>query len=598
MKTSKRTALLLALLLPACATSDEVREPSPQLAGRVSDLNGRPLAAAAVVLDRGEHVRGASVVTVFTEQNGAFRFPRQADLVSAQSTLEVRLLGYRPAVMPVSKREAGATIDFVLEPVSNRANQVPASAWLAAAPESQGKHLTQLMCTACHQFPSPKVRHYGELLATVPGGEQLKSQEKQAWQRVVRKEAWRSMVMYMRAKTYDVFPEGTAMDIRNIPWDTVQNPEYALFNLEDEAIIADFLADQLPTQFELLSDYSYGAPSAVNDRTVIREYRLPQAALVREVTAVVGSPYIWGADVRKNRLLRLDPQTGDQNWFPVPYEKATGPHTIVGDRDGRIWVSMIENDLLGRFDPEREQWKLWTVNETGTNVFGGQAIVHDIAFDHEERLAHDARGRIWLTLAGHNKMAGLDTQTGEVHHYAAPPIDGRSSINVTLYGTVMSPDGKCAWFSQLNGYVGCFNTEKLEYEGLVEFPRGAGPRRMSIDRNDVLWIPLFGAGQLVKYDARARKELARYDLPDRSAAPYEVTWDERRQVLWVANANADALYRFDPVTERFSVLPLPRSQAYFRQVALHPQSNDLLLTYANIPAGSGPSMVVIIEPGD
>jgi streptogramin lyase len=314
------------------------------------------------------------------------------------------------------------------------------------------------------------------------------------------------------------------------------------------------------------------------------------------VAAVKGSPYLWGADVEQNRLLKLDLVTGERRWIPVPYPKASGPHTILGDPEGRLWISMIENDLLTRFDPASETWEVWKLNE-GTDVFGGEAIVHDIAFDHTHRVARDHLGRVWLTLSGANELGAFDPETAEVVRYPAPAVAGRSPMNVTIYGAVMSADGGCVWFSQLNGFVGCFNTRTLEAESLIEFPRGSGPRRMAIDEDDVLWIPLFGAGRLVKYDTAARRVLKHYDLPDRSAAPYALTWDSRRGVLWVANSNLDALYRFDPVTVQFSILPLPRQQSYLRQLALHPETNDLLITYANIPAGSGPSMAVVVKPG-
>jgi streptogramin lyase len=121
---------------------------------------------------------------------------------------------------------------------------------------------------------------------------------------------------------------------------------------------------------------------------------------------------------------------------------------------------------------------------------------------------------------------------------------------------------------------------------------------MTIDATGILWIPLFGSGEMVKYDTNSRREVARYELPDRSAAPYAVTWDARRKVVWVANSNVDSVYRFDPATERFTVLPLPRQEGYLRQLALHPESNDLIVTYANLPVGSGPSMALTITPGD
>ena len=112
-------------------------------------------------------------------------------------------------------------------------------------------------------------------------------------------------------------------------------------------------------------------------------------------------------------------------------------------------------------------------------------------------------------------------------------------------------------------------------------------------------MPLYGAGQLIEYDTRAGKLLGQYDLPDTGSAPYSVTWDPVRKVVWVATSNADVIYRFDPQTKRFGVLPLPRTGAFLRMIDVDPESGVLVTSYANIVEFvPGPRMALIIEPGD
>ncbi len=72
--------------------------------------------------------------------------------------------------------------------------------------------------------------------------------------------------------------------------------------------------------------------------------------------------------------------------------------------------------------------------------------------------------------------------------------------------------------------------------------------------------------------------LASYVLPDRSAAPYSVSWDETCQVVWVVNSNSDAIYRLDPETGKSQVLPLPRPMAYLRQVSVDEATGKLVAT--------------------
>jgi virginiamycin B lyase len=162
----------------------------------------------------------------------------------------------------------------------------------------------------------------------------------------------------------------------------------------------------------------------------------------------------------------------------------------------------------------------------------------------------------------------------------------------------MSPDRRCAWFSQVNAGIGCLNTQTKRVEFETTFAEGDGPRRMARDNAGNLWVPLFGSSQVAQYDTARHQIVATFDLPDRAATPYAAAWDERRHALWVSGANADVIYRLNPATGKFSVYPLPRRMAFIRQISIDDQSGRLVSAYGNYPVGSGPSMVVMIDVGD
>ena len=165
----------------------------------------------------------------------------------------------------------------------------------------------------------------------------------------------------------------------------------------------------------------------------------------------------------------------------------------------------------------------------------------------------------------------------------------------------MTSDRQHIWYSQLGiGSFGCFNVETLKFETSVQLPSiNAGPRRLSISDADILYVPLYGAGQLIEYDTRTRKQIGIYDLPDRASAPYAVTWDPVRKVVWIPTSNGDVIYRFDPRTKQFGIIPLPRAQAFLRMVDVDPGTGMLITSYANIVENvHGPRMALIIDPGD
>ena len=575
------------------------------LTGRVVGVSdGRGVPQAAVTLTIGKDAKGPQAITVFTDAEGGFRLPHELAALPASATLTARKLGWEPAAPGGGKGAPKASgTQLFLAPAADIAAEVPASAWLAPMPAGDEKNLTITSCTSCHQLPSPKMRDYAAKIEAVRGGPGGDRKAHEEWQKLVRHEAWRTIVKYMRSMHYAVFPLESPMSIDALDWATLQNAELNFFNARQGEIIAKYLAEHFPHSTASLpaGGYTYGAPLGVTDRTVIREFAFPEKALVREMVAAPGSKHLWGADVRRNLIVRVDPVSGEQKWIPVAFEGSTGPHTIAADEAGNLWITMIDHDQFGRLDPKTEKWKLWTLRPTSlaqSDSMAGAAIVHDLSIDSRGNAARDASGNIWLTMVGTNQMGTVNPDSGEVAFYDTNTIEGLSPINHLMYGAALSADGKEAWYSQLNGSVGCIDTATKKRVKLIPFPEGAGPRRITRDDDGNLWVALFGSGQVAKIDMTAGKVVATFDLPDRAAAPYAVSWDQRRRVVWVANANSDAVYRLDPKSGAATVIPLPRPMAYLRQIDVDETSGRLVGAYGNYPEGSGPSMGVLIDVGD
>ena len=574
-----------------------------ELGGRVVGVSdGRGVAGVAVTLSYVSGTPGPSSVTVFSDEKGNFNFPADVATPSAGSSLQIMKVGYRQ----VSARELGArqsSMTVFVEPLANIAATVPASAWLARLPPSTAKHIVMANCADCHQFPSPRVREYATMIEAVRGGPDGDAIAREAWRKIVRHQAWRTVMSYMKSKHYAIFPDESPASLESVDWQTVQNDQYTFWNDRMGEVIANYLAENFPHSTEsLLPDgYQLGASVGATRKTVIREYKLPETSLVREAIFVPHSRYVWGADTYKNQILRLDPDTGEQKWYRVPYSGSTGPHTIVGDSSGLIWVSMVDHNQFARFDPAGEKWALWTLQPKSLkagNSMASAAVVHDISIDETGQLARDDSGRIWLTLLGTNQMATLEPASGDVQFYPATQVPGLSAVNHMLYSVVLSSDRKCAWFSQVNAGIGCLDTATKQVRYQTMFGESDGPRRMARDNAGNLWIPMFGSSQVTRYDTNKHKIVATYDLPDRAAAPYAAAWDERRKALWVSGANADVIYRLDPATGKFTVYPLPRAMAFVRQIGVDEKTGRLVSAYGNYPVGSGPSMAFIMDVGD
>lgn len=563
----------LAVLICALATEASVAGAGAGIEGHVFDLNGHALNQAMVTFTKDAAEQGPTAVTVFTDDKGHFAFPQ----APARGMVSAQLLGYRALepVMPVQGRSTN--VRLILRADANQAGIAPASAWLAHAPSADDKTLLVMTCVACHQMPAPEVRAYAKLIHDVPTKDMADA----------RLQSWHAIVKYMNYLSAWEFGRGGGGG--------PPDPE-RVYSGGDAEPTAALLARTLTGPLQELEGYQYGAPLLVTPRTVIREYEVPAPNAVREAVTLADPGVLWAADVSSNRIIRVDAVTGALRNFPIPVDRPMGPHTLVRADDGALWATPFFNGFVARLDPKTEQFKVWRLDLGG----GDMAGVHDLSFGSSHHLLTDRRGRIWYSDIVHNAVGWLDPKSGKAGIYKVPPVPGRAG-GEQIYGLVMASDRTHIWYGQLGiGSFGSFNTETLKFETSVQMPdKHSGPRRITISDQDMLYVPLYGAGQLVEYDTRARKMIGVYDLPDRASAPYSVTWDPKRKVVWIPTSNANVLYRFDPRDKSFGVLPLPREGAFLRMVVVDDTTGALVTSYANIVENvHGPRMALTIDLGD
>ena len=564
-------ALLLVLLpLPGHA---EVR-----IAGYVTDLNGTPLSQAMVTLTRAANDPGASAVTVFTDADGGFSFAETAP-GSAAPALAARVLGYEQVEATARDGQGGELkFNIVMRPAGNLAAVAPSSAWLAAMPvESRAKLM--VTCGGCHQVPSPEVRAYANSIADLHVADQGDA----------RTQSWRAIAKYMNLIWNQEITRGN-------PGATSGHTQDA-YSVGDVDGVAAILSENFTGPMRDLPQYQYGAPLAVTPRTSIREYEIPRPNAIREALLLGDPPRLWVADVASDRIIAVDVATGARKDYPIPADVDFGPHTLHPGPDRSLWVAPFVNGVVAHLDVQKEQWRVWQLK----NAAGAPAGIHDLSFGPDHQLLTDRKGRIWFSDIVHDAVGNFDPESGKVETFDAPDVAGRPRSNAQLYGLAMTADRKYVWYSQHGiGAFGCFNIETQKFETVVALPLAdAGPRRISMGGGDVLYVPLYGTGQLLAYDTRNRRQIGLYDLPDRGSAPYAVTWDPVRKVVWIPTANADAIYRFDPTDGSFGVIPMPRQRAFLRMVDVDPKTGVLATSYANIiQYGHGPRMALLVDPGD
>ena len=545
------------------------------LRGEVRDLNGKPVADAMITATTGRP--GPTATTVFSDAKGRFAFPAADDFRSEGLAISVRALGYElieSTIHTPQGKELEASV--LLKPTTNQALSAPASAWLGSVPDHEANATFILDCIGCHQVPAPQFRHYAGAIADIPGSDR----------NLIAQHGWTAIVKYMNFISAEEFSRGAEpapLDAKNV------------YSVGDKDRVVNFLAKRFPGRMDQVSGYRWGTSLAVTPRTVIYEYEVPRPNAIREALLLGDPKKLYLADVSSNRILTVDPATGSNGALVIPSKTPVGPHSLHRASDGSLWIAPFVTSVVSHLDLKTGTWKTWPMRTPD----GKGVDIHDLSFGANHTLLTDAQGRIWFSDVANNSVGSLDPSDGKIEIYRAPDIPGRPS-NGSLYGLVMSSDREHVWYSQVAiGRFGSFNLKTKKFEDSVVLPMNAAPRRLAISDDDILYVPLYGAGQLIAYDTRAHKQIGQYDLPDRASAPYAVTWDPVRKVVWIPTSNADVIYRFNPVDKSITALPMPRTGAFLRMVDVDPKSGRLITSYANIVEQvHGPRMALIIEPGD
>lgn len=554
------------------------------LQGRVVDTNGQPVAQAQVILERDAGAAGAHVITVFTGAGGQFRFPENLpELTRERLKVRARALGYKPVEQSVraSGAAGNATLDatLIVARVDNQVDVAPASAWLNRIATRAEKSAFVMNCIDCHQVPASEQRAYAAAIADVHAADPA----------LARSESWKSIVKYMNYLSQWEFSRGRRADDQKLDAE-------AVYSVENGDAVVKAMTKYFPDRLDQISGYRWGAPLIATANTAIWEYAVPHPNAVREALMLGEPRRLWVADVAANRVVAVDVATGKQQDHEVPSGVLMSPHSLHKGKDGSLWVTPLFNSVVAQLDVATGKWRTWRLRTPD----GKSPGIHDLSFGWEHELLADERGRIWYSDIGNNAVGYFDPTDGSARIWGAPPSPGRPG-RTALYGLSMTKNRREVWYSQLgNGTFGGFDIEKQQFIGPFQLPdANAGPRRIAISDSDVLYLALYGGGQLAEFDTKTRRMIGVYDLPDTGSAPYSTTWDPLRKVVWIATSNGDVIYRFDPATRQFGVLPLPREQAFLRMIDVDPKTGVLITSYANIvDIVQGPRMALVIDPGD
>jgi streptogramin lyase len=402
----------------------------------------------------------------------------------------------------------------------------PSSAWLSLLPDGQEKRQFIIDCTGCHQF---------DVVRALPGGRARTAAE---WTEAVRR-------MLGFSGPSSGFPVISAH----------QTPEGT----------AAWLTRHLPRDGKLPANVR-PAPS---DR--ITEFLFPAAQDLPHDIAVNPNGKVIVTGMFSHKMYSLEPTLGV--WTTIDMFEQANPRALDIDEKGRWWVVLGGPGQIGRYDAGS-----WTYFDIGL-------YAHSVALGKN--------GSVFAN--GHftrNPEQILEvTESGQVKTHNLPnhPDLATTGGGPIPYEIRMAPDGR-VWMSELQGNRMVVLDPRTGTTETFTMPTPAsGPRRFDIDNSGVLWIPSYGAGNLVRFDPRSRM-MEEIPLPIKDAAPYVVRVDSTTNVVWIGTGAADAVFAYDMASRRFTTYGLPTNGALVRHMWVDPRRGDVWLAYGESP-GKNPSRV-------
>ncbi len=281
-----------------------------------------------------------------------------------------------------------------------------------------------------------------------------------------------------------------------------------------------------------------------------------------------------------------------QSW-PLATPSRTGIHDVAPASDGGVWFSAQRSGHLGWFDPKSGRTELvalgrgsaphgviqgpdraaW-LTDSGLNAIvrvgwpdrtvKAYPLPESSGYTNLNTAAFDGDGDLWFT--GQSGIVGkLAPKTGQVTVKDAPR--GRGP-----YGICATPAGEVWWCSLAGSFIA--RIDRRSGDSIVVEPptRGQGARRVWSDSRGRIWVSEWNSGQLSVHDPAARtpaQAWRAWKLPGSDPRCYAVYVDDK-DIVWASDFGSNAVWRFDPASEKFERFGFAREATGIRQILGRP----------------------------
>ena len=506
-------ALILAAFCASPATAQ-----SDALSGQVSSAEE---GAMEGVLVNAKRAGSNMTVTVVSDAQGRYRFPA-ARLEPGQYAITIRAAGYDLATRATADVAAGSSANADLKLVKSRdlAAQLTNAEWLYSMSGTPQQKRPLLGCVGCHTL---------ERVARSKYDSDGMVQTLQRMGTYANQSTTLNPQKRITTRDTDLIGEERAKVQR------AQAQYFTTINLNGHS----------SWDYELKT---FPRPTGRATRVVITQWDLPRLTIEPHDVVVDSKGIAWYSNFGEQYIGRFDPRTGKLTEFPVPLLKKgspTGSLSIRMDRDENIWIGLMYQAGIAKFDTRTEKLQVWSVppelNRDNTQINMTSPL--NIGVD----------GKVWAQNNGFAGVHRVDLATGKWETwepYKAAPV-GHNIYDV------ISDSQNNAWFTDIGretiGRIDARTGEVTLYETPT---KSSGPRRGIMDAQDRLWFGQYRGNRIAMFDTRTQR-FQEWEVPTPWSSPYDVAIDGNGEA-WTGSMLNDRVARLNPNTGEFVEYLLPR----------------------------------------
>ena len=258
----------------------------------------------------------------------------------------------------------------------------------------------------------------------------------------------------------------------------------------------------------------------------------------------------WYSNFGEQFLGKIDPKTGKHTEYAMPILKPgfpTGNLDLGADREGNLWLGMMYQAGVAKFDPKTEKFQIWQL-PAERNRDTSQLNMVTMQFHVD--------GKLWVNDAGVSTLLRLDLATGKFEELDPLSILPGGKGNYSIYDVRANSQNNVYVTDFQRNYLVRVDAKTLQFTAYQTGTPFSRNRRGRLDDQDRFWFAQYRGNKITMFDTR-KETIREWPMPTKHTHPYDVVVD-RNGEAWTGGMSSDRIVRFDPESGQVVEYPLPR----------------------------------------